>query len=345
MQVRLKGLPLRGAAVLFVALTAGCDEQWFGGDLTDPGAGWLEIVAATDGPDMDPDGYRVSVDGNGAWPLGPNDRTTLTGLSEGSYVVLLDPASLAPNCALSSPNPQTVVVDLPLKETPRATFEVTCQARQGDLAVQTRTTGQSVESGGTTIVVSDGDLDPDGYIVRIDGGGAVPIDRDGVFVASGLSVGPHLVLLDPLSELGIFTARTREHRDEPASTLVDRLHVVVATELGVGDIQEVLAPRELHEGFPGLHVGRDVAGVSVARAEVERNASVGARGQDVEQLLEIRPMVLRIPIPDPGSLSSSNRLPFGPPVLPEESHRGRVVVKLIELDMKLLGRLADHGGQ
>lgn len=49
-------------------------------------------------------------------------------------------------------------------------------------------------------------------------------------------------------------------------------------------------------GVPGLLVRDDVAGVPAFAAKLHRNAAVVCRGQDEEQLLEVRPVVLGVAV-------------------------------------------------
>jgi hypothetical protein len=141
------------------------------------GAGDLAVTASTTGSDLDPDGYTVTVDGGASQAIGINGSVTFLGLAEGDHTVELTGA--AGNCTVSGPNPRTVTV--PSGGTATTTFAMTCVTRQGDLAVNTSTTGQ--------------DLDPDGYTVTVDGGPSQAIGINGSVSFTGLAEGDHTVEL------------------------------------------------------------------------------------------------------------------------------------------------------
>ena len=83
--------------------------------------GTLEVTVATEGDDVDADGYTVVADPSLTSPIGVNDVVVLPTLAAGTHVVRL--AGVADNCTLPV-NPDTVVV--PAGDTARAAFQVTC---------------------------------------------------------------------------------------------------------------------------------------------------------------------------------------------------------------------------
>ena len=67
--------------------------------------------------------YTVSVDGVTSRPIGPNESVTFTGLSPGSYQVVLN--DLSPDCATVGPTVRSV--DILAEENPELTFDVICE--------------------------------------------------------------------------------------------------------------------------------------------------------------------------------------------------------------------------
>ena len=96
----------------------------------------LLVRTQTNGQDLDPDGYALSVDGAGAGPIATNGSASLA-LSPGDHSVEL--TGVAANCTVGGDNPRTVT--LPINAGAETLFEVTCQANAGSIAVQTTTTG------------------------------------------------------------------------------------------------------------------------------------------------------------------------------------------------------------
>jgi hypothetical protein len=141
--------------------------------------GVLKAISATSGVDLDPDGYRLVVDGDAGTHLGSNDTVAVAGLSVGDHTVQLD--SVASNCAVSGSNPRTVSV--PAQDTATTTFTVSCSSQTGDLRVTTSTSGL--------------DRDPDGYELSVDGEPTRHLAIDDSATLRELSSGSHsLELLD-----------------------------------------------------------------------------------------------------------------------------------------------------
>jgi hypothetical protein len=143
--------------------------------------GVLEVISATSGAKLDPDGYQVSVDGGAGQALAINDTLDLAGLSVGDHIVQLD--SVASNCTVSGSNPRTVSV--PAQDTARTTFTVTCSSQTGDLQVSASTSGSN--------------QDPDGYAVVVDSGVPQALAINGTLTLQGLAAGSHLVQLDSVA--------------------------------------------------------------------------------------------------------------------------------------------------
>jgi Tol biopolymer transport system component len=112
----------RGTAwALLLLLTAGCSES------TGPSTGAIQLTVTTTGPELDPNGYRLAVDGEAGQAIPVNDTITLAGLSAGSHDVLL--SGLAANCAVAAANPRAV--DVVGGVTADVAFAVTCVAGPG----------------------------------------------------------------------------------------------------------------------------------------------------------------------------------------------------------------------
>lgn len=90
---------------LAAILTLGC------GDSSAPAApttGALEITVSTEGPDVDPDGYVLSIDDKLGQAVDVNATVTISALSSGKHLVWLE--GLAPNCSVHGTNPRLVEV-------------------------------------------------------------------------------------------------------------------------------------------------------------------------------------------------------------------------------------------
>src|SRR5712692_4651960 len=161
-----------GACVLLVALAIACDDG-----LT-PDLGQIEVTVTTTGADLDPDGYSLAIDGAAGLVIPVNTTKTVTRLSSGSHSVLL--AGLAANCTVSGDNPR--LVDTGHGLTAQVAFAVSCVAITGSVAVMVATTGV--------------ELDPDGYMVRVDGGPGEYAPLNAATIFSGVLAGTHSVSLD-----------------------------------------------------------------------------------------------------------------------------------------------------
>src|SRR5207302_1591679 len=75
--------------------------------------GTLTVTTTTTGSNLDLDGYAFTVTGGGrtaARATAATKGTVTPELSTGSYQVMLTPSSVAANCTVTSPNPQTANV-------------------------------------------------------------------------------------------------------------------------------------------------------------------------------------------------------------------------------------------
>lgn len=161
---------------LLGGLLAGCSD-----DLTAPQNGAIEITSVTAGVPSDPDGYTLAVDGVAGRPLGTNSAITISDLLAGDHELEL--GGIAPNCALTGPNPRTVAVAGGAAA--RTTFELSCSAPTGTIEVTTVTTGESP--------------DPDGYSAALDGAPGQPIGSNETITFTGVIAGSHTVRLTGLA--------------------------------------------------------------------------------------------------------------------------------------------------
>lgn len=113
-----------------------------------PPLGALLIRTTTTGTQPDPDGYAAVLDSGATHHIGTNDTVALTTIA-GAHAVQL--SEYAGNCILLD-NPRTVVV--PVGDTGRVNFVVSCESPGDSLIITTTTTGA--------------ELDPNGYYVYVD---------------------------------------------------------------------------------------------------------------------------------------------------------------------------------
>src|SRR5207302_2563567 len=144
------------------------------------------VTTSTTGASPDVDGYSVAVDNGTSQHIDPNNSTgvTFTDLPVGSHTAVL--SGVAANCTVTGGNSKTVNVTA--GNTAIAAFDISCPTpppTTGDLTVTTTT-------GGT------GTLDPNGYIVTVDGAQKA-IATNGSVPFTGLTPGNHLVSLSDVA--------------------------------------------------------------------------------------------------------------------------------------------------
>jgi Tol biopolymer transport system component len=132
--------------------------------------GSLRVVTITTGPDADPDGYMVAVDG-GSHPLAVNGTATLAGIGEGSRLVTL--SGVTPNCVVADGPTRTAFVQL--GGMAEVVFSVGCVAFATVEATVT-TTGVSIDPDGFAVNLQSASL---GFSesVAVDANDAVVFDR------------------------------------------------------------------------------------------------------------------------------------------------------------------------
>jgi len=144
--------------------------------------GTLQVVTATTGSNLDPDGYTYSVDSAAVRSIGINTTVTVGKFKVGQHSVRL--GGLASNCTVNGSNP--VVVNVTENTTVQAAFSVTCS-------------GSSTGSITATVSTSGANLDPNGYSLRVDGGTSQHVGLNGSVTFAGLTPGSHTVLLGDLA--------------------------------------------------------------------------------------------------------------------------------------------------
>jgi hypothetical protein len=74
------------------------------------GRGSIAVFTKTIGPDPDPDGYTVQLDGGSAQPIDMNALVTYPAVPAGNHALLL--SAVAANCTVTGPNPRTIAVTI-----------------------------------------------------------------------------------------------------------------------------------------------------------------------------------------------------------------------------------------
>jgi hypothetical protein len=168
-----------GLVVLtFISVSCGGDESV----VNPPSPGSIQVSVATSGDNPDADGYMVSIDGGAGQAIAANGSATISDQTVGNHTVEL--TEVAANCTVQGGNPRTVAVSAG-SSTPVA-VAVACTALVGDLRVTTSTTGE--------------DLDPDAYMLSLDGGTPEPMAVNAERTFASLSAGVHEVELSGISE-------------------------------------------------------------------------------------------------------------------------------------------------
>jgi Tol biopolymer transport system component len=165
------------AGVGLVALDCGGDD----GGTVPPGSGTLEITTTTGGVEQDGDGYSLLFDGGPGQSIGSTETVVIAEVTSGSHSIQL--SGVAPNCSVSSDNPQSVTVNG--GETTAISFAVTCSATTGTLTITSATSGPAT--------------DPDGYTVAVDGANRGALGGNGAVTLSGLQPGSRTVGLSSVA--------------------------------------------------------------------------------------------------------------------------------------------------
>ena len=142
---------------LFTLVLVGC-----GGDSAVGPTASLTVIATTQGGVVDADGYTVKVGSGGSATVASNGSVTIDGVHTGAQTVTL--SGIAPNCAVTGANPQTVQIQS--GQSPSVTFQLTCTAVPGGsyrIAFMA-TPGDPVASPGQWDIFS---MNSDGSVVRL----------------------------------------------------------------------------------------------------------------------------------------------------------------------------------
>lgn len=175
-------LVTRGLAVLALASAlswVGCGGG--GSDLTGPTPGSLDVTTATSGPELDPDGYTLSMDGAAPEAIAINASRHAEGLTPGPHTVAL--AGLAGNCTPAGTT--SVTIEVVSGATAAVRYDITCAATTGIIQVTTASVGTPI--------------DPDGYQLQLDGAPSLPIGTGGTVSIPSVPPGSHTVGLGGLA--------------------------------------------------------------------------------------------------------------------------------------------------
>ena len=130
--------------------------------------GSVRVAVTTTGPDPDANGYTIAFDSGPAQGLPRNGTAFIGGLHEGTHSMTV--GDVAPNCLAGAPVPNPVLVEY--GTTSDVSLHVACGLTSGTIEVTVSTTGTN--------------LDPDGYVVSVDGVGRLAIGLNGVWWLSGV---------------------------------------------------------------------------------------------------------------------------------------------------------------
>ncbi len=146
--------------------------------MPEPRTSSVTVTTTTTGPSPDTDGYTATLDAGPSQTIPPNGSVSFSAQASGSHTVVL--TDVAANCTVSGGNSKTVTVAEGATQT--AAFAIDCPTpapTTGDLTVTTTT-------GGT------GTLDPNGYIVTVDGA-TKTIATNGTVTFNALTASDHSV--------------------------------------------------------------------------------------------------------------------------------------------------------
>jgi dipeptidyl aminopeptidase/acylaminoacyl peptidase len=176
---------IRPTSLSFFALFLGTAISGCGGGngVQAPDTGSIRVTTSTAGENLDPNGYACRVDGGASSAIGINDSHTFSDVRTGEHTVEL--TGIANNCTVGGDNPRTVAILL-AGQTATANFNVTCEAMTGSLAV--------------TIVTEGDTLDPDGYMVTLDGNQNRPAGVIDIVTFTDLPQGAHSIELSGIAK-------------------------------------------------------------------------------------------------------------------------------------------------
>jgi hypothetical protein len=145
-----------------------------------PATGGISVTTTTAGAAPDPDGYSVTVDGDGGRPVAVEGSAAVTDLPAGDHLVGL--ADVAANCTVTGENPRGVTVIA--GGVVGVDFSIECGAIPPDAGTLTVTT-----------VTSGLGADPDGYAFTVGSGPAQPIGASATVSVANVAAGATAVEL------------------------------------------------------------------------------------------------------------------------------------------------------
>ena len=160
---------------LALALLASCSDN--STDAGTPQPGVINVTTVTNGPEPDPDGYNVGLDGVDQGAIGLNATIRIENVEPGDHAVQLN--GVSSNCTMTGENPRTI--NMTSGGVVPVGFLVNCLGTLGGIQVTTTTTGSST--------------DPDGYIISLDDKTRLRVGVNDVVTFPGLAPGSHTVEL------------------------------------------------------------------------------------------------------------------------------------------------------
>jgi hypothetical protein len=149
-----------------------------------PTTGSVSVTTSTSGGTPDPDGYDLTVDGDGGRPIGVDESIALSELAAGDHLIGL--AGVAANCLVAGDNPRTVTV-------------VAGSAVAVEFSVQCSAPPPSVGELTVTTVTGGAGADPDGYVFSVGGGAEQPIGPSATVSVANVPAGPTTVELSGMA--------------------------------------------------------------------------------------------------------------------------------------------------
>lgn len=174
---------MRLIAILARIASCGCIALFFFGcgDHTGPQPGSILVSLSMTGAAPDADGCMVAVDGGAGQALQAEESFAFDGLSQGTHDVTI--SNVAANCILAGEASREVTVSA--NDTTPVDFSVDCPV-PGSVEVTTRTTGSVV--------------DPDGYMLVLDGETSLAVGVSGEVTFEEVAVGHHELELTDIAD-------------------------------------------------------------------------------------------------------------------------------------------------
>jgi hypothetical protein len=176
------------------------------------------VATSTSGSSLDPDGYRVRLDGGSARSLGINSTFTYTNVAAGDHRVVI--SGVAANCTVTDGRSRTVSV--PSGGTATVAYSVSCTTPPGDLTVTTSTSGSS---------------QPSGYTVTVDESESQAIASDGSVTFTNVAAGSHSVALrDVPADCTVDSSNPQTVTVPSGESATTSFSVSCSTPIGDGDL-------------------------------------------------------------------------------------------------------------